>query len=159
MTEPSVPTPIVYIVDDDADVLRATAASVSHQEWDVLTFNRATEFLNAYQSNRPGCLVLDVQMPEMSGLELQKQLSDWGMDIPIIFVTGAGSVANSVSALKGGAVDFIEKPFSRESLLETIRKAIYGQAESRRERHALDNANSLFADLTEREGIGAKNFV
>jgi len=144
-------TPIVYIVDDDAEVLQSTSLSLSAEDWEVKCFSEASAFLEAYVADRLGCLVLDLQMPNMSGLELQQRLADWDIDIPIIFVTGAGSVAKSVVALKAGAVDFIEKPFTRSTLILTIKNALSLQADQRQERRAFDTANARFADLTDRE--------
>jgi len=151
MTYPAVTMPIVYIVDDDAEVLSSTAGSLANQEWEVMSFANANDFLAAYKAEQHGCLVLDVQMPDMDGLELQQRLTELNIDIPIIFVTGAGSVSRSVRAFKAGAVDFIEKPFSRATLIDSIKKALEGQVASRRERQAQESANRRFAELTERE--------
>jgi len=151
MNAQSSDSPVIYVVDDDLEILKSTAILLSSEDWDVRTFSKASTFLDAFDAGSTSCLVLDVQMPEMTGLELQKILSDWDMDIPIIFVTGAGSVANSVSALKAGAVDFIEKPFTRETLVATIKNALAGLIESRKEKQILEAAHKRFAELTERE--------
>jgi len=143
--------PLIYIVDDDPEILESTSTLLSVEDWEVQCFTQAADFLDAYQADRAGCLVLDVQMPETSGLELQRMLIDWDMDIPIIFITGQGSVANSVSALKAGAADFIEKPFNRNTLVATIKKALADQAEKRKERQVLAAAHQRFSELTDRE--------
>ncbi len=147
----SEPRPIIYVVDDDVEILKSTKALLDIENWDVQCLELASDFLNVYEANRAGCLVLDLQMPEMNGLELQRTLSDWGKDIPIVFITGAGSVANSVSALKAGAADFIEKPFTRATLVGTIRRALKDQATARKEKDALAAGNKRFSELTERE--------
>jgi len=151
MTYPAVTMPNIYIVDDDKDVLKSTSNSLSGRGWEVKCFTQATDFLEHYVPEQPGCLVLDLQMPGMNGLELQQRLSELAIDVPIIFVTGAGSIAKSVTALKAGAVDFIEKPFTRSALIGAINKALDQQEHHRREKNALDAANNRFSDLTERE--------
>jgi len=143
--------PIIYIVDDDIDVLKSTEMLLTSKGWDVQCSSSASQFLNQFSAERPGCLVLDVQMPEMSGLDLQKMLSDWSMDIPIIFITGAGSVANSVTALKAGAADFIQKPVLGDTLIAAIENALEKQDQQRRHKHALKVAHDRFAELTDRE--------
>ncbi len=114
----------VYIVDDDPamrDSLRWLLDSVSLE---VKTFSDAKEFLDAYVPQSPGCLVLDVRMPGMSGMELQERLTSDGVSLPVIFITGHGDVPMAVRALRNGAVDFIEKPFSDQALLDRIQQAV-----------------------------------
>jgi len=114
----------VYVVDDDPDIRKALTRSLGKRGYIVSTFESAQQFLDAYQSGEPGCLVLDVRMPDMSGLELQAILKNKGMSLPIIFVTGHGDIPMSVRAIKDGAVDFLEKPYLVEKLMERIDEAI-----------------------------------
>lgn len=115
---------IVYVVDDDPamrDSLKWLMDSVSLP---VKTFENAKAFLDAYEPGQPGCLVLDVRMPGISGLELQERIVNEGFTLPVIFITGHGDVPMAVRALKNGAVDFIEKPFSDQALLDRIQQAV-----------------------------------
>ncbi len=118
------PEPTVFVIDDDKAVrhfLRGLIASVNLR---VEAFTSAQEFLAAYRSSSPGCLLLDIRMPGMSGLELQQELSVRGIDLPVIVLTGHGDVQVAVHAMKAGAVDFIEKPFNNELLLDRVQKAV-----------------------------------
>ena len=143
--------PMIYIVDDDLDVLESTRMLLSSTDWEITCSSRASQFLHVFQAERAGCLVLDVQLPDMSGLELQRMLHDWNMDIPIVFISGAGSVPNSVTALKAGAADFIQKPVLGETLIATITNALIKQAKERREKQLLKTAHERFAELSQRE--------
>lgn len=115
---------VVFLVDDDPIVLDALGLFLESSGLAVRAFSSAQAFLEAYDPSFPGCLVLDIRMPGMSGLELQQELIKKNIDIPIIFLTGHGDIPMSVKALKAGAVDFIEKPFNDEVLLKCIREAI-----------------------------------
>ena len=117
----------------------------------VETFSAAGEFLARYRQERPGCLVLDVRMPVMSGLELQEQLKARGVTLPIIFVTGHGGVQTAVRALQGGAIDFVEKPFDDQRMLDLVQKAIALDAEQRRQAVGVAEAAARFASLSTRE--------
>lgn len=143
--------PMIYIVDDDLDVLESTRMLLSSTDWEITCSSRASQFLHVFQAERAGCLVLDVQLPDMSGLELQRMLRDWNMDIPIVFISGAGSVPNSVTALKAGAADFIQKPVLGETLIATITNALIKQTKERQEKQLLKTAHERFAELTQRE--------
>lgn len=145
------PGPIIYVVDDDPDILKTTQDLLASTEWEVICLPLAATFLDVYRPERAGCLVLDIQMPDISGLELQKTLTEWNMDIPIVFITGSGSVEHTVTALKGGAQDFIEKPFTRNTLIQTIKSALDTQEAQREEKHVLEAAHKRFKELTERE--------
>jgi len=114
----------VYIVDDDHDVRKALTRSLSQAGFYAQTFSSADEFLAEAELNRPCCLVLDVRMPGMSGLDLQQSLTDKGHQIPIIFITGHGDIPMSVRAIKQGAFEFLEKPYQVEDLLDKIQLAI-----------------------------------
>ncbi len=113
----------VLVVDDDAAIRRALSISLGHEGYTVLTFASAEQFLAQFRPGMYGVIILDVQMPGIAGLELQVRLGEIGADQPIIFVTGHASVPLSVQAIKRGAVDFLEKPFRRQVLLDRIREA------------------------------------
>ena len=119
----------VYVVDDDEAVRRFLRGLIQSVGLRVETHATAQEFLDAYEVGSPGCLLLDIRMPGMSGLELQAELKRRGIDLPVIILTGHGDVKVAVHAMKAGAVDFIEKPFNNEFLLQAIQKAV---ADSRR---------------------------
>jgi FixJ family two-component response regulator len=120
----TVSEPTVFIVDDDDAVRRFLSGLIESVELRVETFASARDFLEAYEPGRPGCLVLDVRMPGMSGLELQRALADRAIDLPVIVLTGHGNVQLAVHAMKAGAIDFVEKPFDNEMLLDRIQKAV-----------------------------------
>lgn len=143
--------PIVYIVDDDAEMRSALCRLVRSSGMRAESFVSALEFLSAYHSDRPGCLLLDVQMPHMSGLELQQRLKLEQVDIPIIFLTGYGNVPAAVSAMKLGALDFLEKPFDNEVLLGRLQKAIQMDAANRLTRRRHSQISHRLARLTPRE--------
>jgi FixJ family two-component response regulator len=145
----SVPT--VFVVDDDApvrDALKLLLRSVGHR---VEAFASAQEFLDAYHDDRPGCLVLDVRMPGMSGLELQERLNERHAILPIIFITGHGDVPMAVEALQAGALDFLQKPFRDQELLDRIARALEKDAANRRELLELRAIAKRFEELTPRE--------
>src|SRR5580658_6532823 len=121
MTEPD---PIVFVVDDDASVRDAVKRLISSISLRVETFGSTREFLAAKRPEAPACLVLDVRLPDSSGLELQRELSDAGVHIPIIFITGHADVPMTVRAMKAGAVEFLTKPFRGQELLDAIQEAI-----------------------------------
>jgi FixJ family two-component response regulator len=136
--------PTAYVVDDDESIRTLWRWLMESNGIAVQTFASAAEFIAAYRAGQPGCLVLDVRMPGMSGLELQEYLKHNGIEIPIVFSTGHGDIPTAVSAIKGGAVDFIQKPFSYREVLSIIEKAFQRDAELRA-------AAARTADLTERE--------
>jgi two-component system response regulator TtrR len=117
----------------------------------VQTFGTAAEFIGAYKEGGLACLVLDVRLPGMSGLELQDYLKREGIEIPIVFVSGHGDVATAVSAIKGGAVDFIQKPFGYREVLQIIQRAFERDAEIREKRARRSQLTERVAALTERE--------
>ena len=116
--------PTVFVVDDDAAVRNAIAALLAASGMQMQLFKSAEEFIRVYNPAWPGCLLLDLQLPGMKGLELQRLFSKKGIELPIIIITGHGSVAASVESMKLAAVDFIEKPFREKVLLESIQKAL-----------------------------------
>ncbi|MGO8688746.1 MAG: response regulator transcription factor [Thermoguttaceae bacterium] len=119
-----VPEPTVFLVDDDPMIVAALKDLVEMLGLSCSCFHSAAEFLEAYRPTAPGCLVLDVRMPGMSGLELQKELIARGIDLPTIIVTGFADVRIAVEAMKAGAIEFLEKPFRTQELCDHIQKAI-----------------------------------
>src|SRR3954465_11539733 len=117
-------TPIVYVVDDDISVRESLEALICESGWQPCVFATAQEFLSYPQSSTPSCLVLDVSLPDLNGLDLQQQLAIDRYELPIIFITGYGDVPMSVRAMKAGAIEFLTKPFGDEVLLNTIRGAL-----------------------------------
>ncbi|HAA04425.1 MAG TPA: DNA-binding response regulator, partial [Syntrophobacteraceae bacterium] len=103
--------PVVYVVDDDPSVLKSLERLLRSASFDVETFSSALEFLDFHHRDAPGCLILDVKMPELSGLELQERLTGRDIAFPVIFITGHGTIPMSVQAMKAGAIDFLQKPF------------------------------------------------
>lgn len=145
------PPPVVYVVDDHAavrDALSELAASVGLA---ARTYGNVQEFLDDYQADQPGCLVLDVRMPGTSGLELLERLPEYDVYMPVIVITGHGDVPMSVRAMKAGALEFLEKPFNEQTLLERIREALALDAVWRRERRARHELEAAVAQLTPRE--------
>ncbi len=143
--------PTVFIVDDDPSVLKGLRLLMKSVKLKVQTYSGAQDFLDAYDPDQPGCLVLDVRMPGMSGLELQETLRKKNTTIPVIIITGYGEVPTAVQAMKEGAVDFLEKPFNAQVLVDQVQKAIAKDAQIRK-KHALQQAISVrLALLTPRE--------
>lgn len=126
MGPPSMPlvTPVVFIVDDDISVRESLEVLIRQAGWRPATFASAREFLAHPHDPAPSCLVLDVSLPDLNGLELQSRIAAGGMDMPIIFITGYGDVPMTVQAMKAGAVDFLTKPFDSDALLAAIDTAI-----------------------------------
>lgn len=122
------PDAIVYVVDDDAAILKSLGLLLRSEGYTVRTCASAQEFLSAYDPEHPGCVVLDVRMPGMGGLELQSELEARGISVPVIIMTGHGDVPMAVRAMRAGARDFIEKPFTNERLLERVREALQASA-------------------------------
>lgn len=116
--------PTVFVVDDDPGVLDSLRLLLRSVDLPSEGYGSAMEFLEAFHPRRRGCLVLDLRMPDMNGLELQRHLNALGARLPIIFITAHGEVASAVEAVKAGAVDFIQKPFQDEKLLEKIHQAL-----------------------------------
>jgi two-component system response regulator FixJ len=143
--------PTAYVVDDDESIRTLWRWLMESNGIAVRTFATAAEFIESYGSGGAGCLVLDLRLPGMSGLELQEYLNGRGIEIPIVFVTGHGDVPAAVSALKGGAVDFIQKPFSHREVVAIIASAFQRDAELRDKRARQSRIAGLLATLTERE--------
>jgi FixJ family two-component response regulator len=143
--------PVVMVVDDDAGVRNAMRILLKSVGLESMLFASAPEFLNGYQPSQPGCLVLDIRMPGMSGLELQQQLNLRGAVIPVIFMTGHGDIPMAVEAMQHGAFDFLQKPFRDQDLLDRIQKAIAKDAELRASLGEHERIRSHLESLTPRE--------
>ncbi len=143
--------PTVFVVDDDEAVCRSLRLLIETVGLKVQTYGSAQDFLDGYDPAQVGCLVLDVRMPGMSGLELQSKLTAEGINIPVIMVTGHGDVPLAVQAIKAGAMDFIEKPFRDQILLDNIQKAIGLEAQTWCEQAEQASIEEKLASLTPRE--------
>jgi RNA polymerase sigma factor (sigma-70 family) len=143
--------PTIYIVDDDPDVRKGLIRLIKSVRMACLAFDSAQAFLEHPHGDGSGCVVLDVRMPGLSGLDLQERMRARGLDIPIIFITGHASVSVSVRAMKGGAVNFIEKPFDEETLLDAIREAVKKSRRENVRRSEARDAQQRLARLTPRE--------
>jgi two-component system response regulator FixJ len=143
--------PTVFIVDDDEEVRDALELLMESIGLAAQSFASAQAYLDAFDPGRPGCVVLDVRMKGMSGLELQRRLSEEPLFPPIIVVTGHGDVPMAVRAVKAGAVDFIEKPFNEQLLLDAVHRALEQDAEHRGEASRLADITERLARLTPRE--------
>ena len=141
----------IYIVDDDEAVRDALALLISSVGYRVQTFDNAKTFLSHSLKPYSGCIVLDIRMPEMSGLDLQRALCEKNMPLPIIFITGHGDVPMAVQAMKAGAIDFLQKPFRDQELLDRIQQAI-AHNQSQFDAHLqLSDIQARLAKLTQRE--------
>jgi FixJ family two-component response regulator len=143
-------SPIVFVVDDDSRVREALSYLISSAGLAVVTFGSAAEFLEYEKPDVSACLVLDLQIPGMDGLELQQQLAE-GDAPPIIFITGHGNIPASVRAMKAGAIEFLPKPFDDEELLRAIGTAIKQDRQTRQKRSELGELREKYALLTSRE--------
>ena len=141
----------VFVVDDDPAVLDALGLLLRSDGLRSRGFASATAFLDTYDPDASGCLILDLRMPEMSGAELQSRLLSMDSHLPVIFVTAHGDVPTAVSAMKAGAVDFIQKPFTDEKLLDKVHQALELDAGRRRERAGLEAIRGHLDSLTPRE--------
>ena len=141
---------IVLIVDDDARMREALSELLDSLGWRAAAFGSAGEYLSYRRPDLPACLILDVELPDINGLDFQKQLAD-GDHPPIVFLTGHGDIPSSVSAIKHGAVDFLTKPFPEEDLLAAIRSAVDRDRTARQERAELEALRRRLASLTPRE--------
>jgi FixJ family two-component response regulator len=147
--QPSAPT--IYIVDDDDSMRRAITLLLRTVGYHPVAFTRPGEFLSKFDPNVHGCLVLDIRMPEMSGLEVQQQLNGAGAMLPVIFITGHGDIPIAVQAMKDGAFDFLTKPFRDQELLDRINTALKQDAENRAELEKHADLRRRSESLTPRE--------
>ena len=143
--------PIVFVVDDDASVRDAVKRLIASVGLRVETFGSTREFLSARRPEAPACLVLDVRLPDVSGLELQRELAEANVHIPIIFITGHADVPMTVRAMKAGAVEFLTKPFRGQELLDAIQEAIARDRAAWSEREQMAELRARYDSLTARE--------
>lgn len=141
----------VFVVDDDEAVRTSLRLLLKSVGLPVETFDSASGFLDQYDGNRAGCLVLDIRMPGMSGLDLQQALNERHSILPIVFITGHGDVPMAVEAMQAGAVDFIQKPFRDQDLIDRINKGLTKDGEMREALRARDDIRTRIAELTPRE--------
>jgi len=144
-------TPVVHVVDDDPGFRDSLRSLLESDGLTVETHADAAEFLARYLPERPGCLLLDVRMPGMSGLQLQEELQKRQIQVPLVFITAHGDVAMAVSAVRRGALDFIEKPFDDVALIGLIRDVLEKDRETRRESERRASLGARFASLSARE--------
>jgi RNA polymerase sigma factor (sigma-70 family) len=143
--------PTVFIIDDDVQILKYLSRLVQSIGFDARTFVSADEFLKSDTSQTPCCMILDVRMPGLSGMDLQERLRMAGKDIPVIFLTGYGTVPLSVKAMKDGAFDFLEKPFDDQALLDAVNRAVERNRRVGPERRERNEIQVHLKSLTERE--------
>ena len=143
--------PTVYVVDDDEAVRSSLRMLLKSVGIPAVAFAGANEFLRAWQPDQAGCMVLDVRMPGMSGLDLQQELNRRGAVIPVIFITGHGDIPMAVEAMQHGAFDFLQKPFRDQDLIDRIHKALEHDAQSRLALSQKDQIRRSFESLTPRE--------
>ena len=144
--------PVIHIVDDDPSFRTAISRLLRFSGYEVKDYESAAGFLRAIADARPGCILLDVQMPPLGGLQLQEELAKLSRCWPIIFMTGHGDIPTSVRAIKAGAEDFLSKPVSKEILVEAIERALVRCAATQRGQDQLNSLKSLISTLTPREG-------
>jgi RNA polymerase sigma factor (sigma-70 family) len=145
------PEPVVFVVDDDTAIRNSLLRLIQSVGMKIRTFRSGEEFLDDFDPDAPGCLVLDVRMRGMSGLDVQKKLAAMGATIPIIILSGHGDVPMAVRALKAGATDFMEKPFSPQILIDRIRQVIELDADTRRQRAERELIQHRLSCLSERQ--------
>ena len=145
------PTPIVFVVDDDISVRESLEALIRSEGWEAETFASAQAFLARPRPSVPSCLVLDVSLPDLNGLDLQKRIAVDRAEMPIIFITGYGDVPMTVQAMKAGAAEFLTKPFGDEALLSAIRQAIERSRAALGQEEEVRGLRSRYASLSQRE--------
>jgi FixJ family two-component response regulator len=143
--------PIVYVVDDDVSVREALGNLLRSVGLRIQLFGSAPEFLQSKLADVPSCLILDIRLPRVSGLDFQADLAEAGIHIPIIFMTGHGDIPMTVRAMKAGAVDFLTKPFRDQDMLDAVTAAIERDRKSRQEAKILSDLKARFATLSARE--------
>jgi FixJ family two-component response regulator len=143
--------PTVYVVDDDADFRKSIVRLLRLSGYDIAHFESADELLAHFPDCGPCCILLDLNMPKMNGLELQARLADMGVNLPIVFLTGRGDISSSVKALKAGAEDFLCKPANKQDLLDAIERAVSRDQKAREDRVEFTGLRNRFDRLTPRE--------
>src|SRR3984893_12760625 len=156
-------SPTVFVIDDDADVRAAIQGMLKSVGLRSQSFGTAQEFLRSKQPDGPTCLVLDVRLPGVNGLDFQRELADAGIPIPIIFITGYGDIPMTVRAMKSGAVEFLTKPFRDQDLLDAINLALDRDRQTRQQRAEVAELRKLYKSLTARErevrGLGVSGML
>ncbi len=142
---------LVLVVDDDASIRRALSRLVKTWGYDVIDFADAESFLQAPLPKQTSCAILDLHLPALNGLEIQAELAKRGYSIPAVFLTGDGDIPTTVEAMRGGAVDFLQKPVDEEALQTAVRRALETSAAAMKEERELERTRRLLADLTPRE--------
>src|SRR5262245_48378391 len=145
------PRPIVFVVDDDVSVRESLELLIRHEGWQPEIFASADEFLSRPRALVPSCLILDLSLPGLSGLDLQKRIASERTDTPIIFITGHGDIPSTVQAMKAGAVEFLTKPFTDDALLTAIRQALERSRVALDQRAELQELRDCYASLSLRE--------
>ncbi len=145
------PDSVVFVVDDDSSVREAIKSLIGSVGLGVETFETAQEFLRSTRPDAPGCVVLDVRLPGLSGLDLQRELAAHGINLPVIFITGHGDIPMSVRAMKAGALEFLTKPFRDQDLLDAIQQALERDRGARQHRAENAELRERFDSLTSRE--------
>ena len=143
--------PVVFVIDDDPSMREALRSLFQSVGWRVELFASAPEFMQGTRPDGPACLVLDIRLPRLSGLEFQTELAEANIELPIIFITGHGDIPMSVKAMKAGAVDFLTKPFRDQELLDAVARAIERDQKRRDDSRAVSTLRGLYESLTPRE--------
>jgi FixJ family two-component response regulator len=151
MKKTAEPSSVVFVVDDDAAVREAIESLLRSVDLQVATFGSASEFLRSKLPDVPGCLVLDVRLPGLSGLDFQTELAKAGIQIPIIFISGYGDIPMTVRAMKAGAVEFLTKPFREQDMLDAVQVALGRDRDRREQDKKTFELRKLFGSLTSRE--------
>ena len=151
MREPSERRAIIAIVDDDPSAREGLETLIRSAGWRAEAFVSAQEFLGRVGAEAPSCLILDLQLPGLTGLDLQKRMAEVGLDIPIVFLTGHGNIPASVQAMKAGAVEFLTKPFDERQLFEAVREAVERDRRTRRRHAEMRDLRERYESLTARE--------
>jgi RNA polymerase sigma factor (sigma-70 family) len=144
-------SPTVFVIDDDPLIRNGVRSLIGSVGLQVLTFGSALDFLRSTRPDAPACLVLDVRLPDLSGLDLQRELRESDIHIPIIFITGHGDIPMTVEAMKAGAVEFLTKPFRGQNLLEAVQGALARDRAARQERAEIAELRKCFDTLSPRE--------
>ncbi len=144
-------SPIIAIVDDDPSVREGLHSLLRSAGWKTETFSSAREFLSRDRVQTPSCLILDLQLPDLSGLDLQKHMAEVDLEIPIVFLTGHGDIPASVQAMKRGAIEFLTKPVEEQDLLRAIQEAIERDRRTRQHKAGIRDLQSRYESLTQRE--------
>ena len=153
------PDPIIAIVDDDASAREGLQSLIRSAGWRVQTFVSAQEFLSRRGAEAPSCLILDLQLPGLSGLDLQERMAEVGLAIPIVFLTGHGDIPASVQAMKAGAVEFLTKPLDEEKLFQAIQEALERDRRIRQQHAEIRELRVRYESLTPREQQVMQNVV